>query len=110
MTPRYRAPGYARPSGAYYDRPQAMGTGLVSVDGPGGHVLSMTYPRPDYGILHYPNRTFAVDYTPALEAALLELLQDIRAQDRRREVHRSHDSATRCSRCGFRSACDQRLM
>ena len=66
--------------------------------------------RPDYGILHYPNRTFAIDYTPALEASLLELLQEMRAQNRRREVERSHDAAARCSRCGFRAICDQRLM
>ena len=66
--------------------------------------------RPEYGILHYPNRTFAIDYTPALETALLELLDEMRAKSRRREIHRSHDSAARCSRCGFRSICDQRLM
>jgi uncharacterized repeat protein (TIGR01451 family) len=27
------------------------GTGLIAVDDAGGHVLSMTYPRPDYGII-----------------------------------------------------------
>ena len=66
--------------------------------------------RPDHGILHYPNRTFAIDYTPQLELALLELLNDIRVQDKKRENSRSHDSAARCNRCGFRSVCDQRLM
>jgi CRISPR-associated exonuclease Cas4 len=66
--------------------------------------------RPDYGILHYANRTFAIDYTPELEKAFLELLEEIRTVDRRREVDRSHDSAARCSRCGFRAICDQRLM
>jgi CRISPR-associated exonuclease Cas4 len=66
--------------------------------------------RPDYGILHYTNRTFAVDYTPQLERALLDLLDEIRAQDKKRESIRSHDSVARCSRCGFRIVCDQRLM
>jgi CRISPR-associated exonuclease Cas4 len=66
--------------------------------------------RPSYGILHYPNRTFAIDYTPELEDELLDLLDDIRRLDRRREVHRSHDSPARCNRCGYRSACEQRLI
>jgi CRISPR-associated exonuclease Cas4 len=66
--------------------------------------------RPDYGILHYSNRTFAIDYTSQLEQALLDLLDEIRVQDKKRENARSHDSAARCSRCGFRSICDQRLM
>jgi CRISPR-associated exonuclease Cas4 len=66
--------------------------------------------RPPYGILHYPNRTFAVDYTPELEAALLDRLEAMRAQDKRKDIQRSHDSAARCSRCGFRAVCDQRLL
>jgi CRISPR-associated exonuclease Cas4 len=66
--------------------------------------------RPPYGILHYSNRTFAIDYTPQLEAALMDQLEEIRTNDRRKELHRSHDSAARCNRCGFRSECNQRLM
>jgi len=66
--------------------------------------------KPAYGILHYPNRTFAIDYTPALEAALIDLLEQMRSLDRRKELQRSHDSAARCNRCGFRSGCNQKLM
>jgi CRISPR-associated exonuclease Cas4 len=65
--------------------------------------------RPSYGILHYPNRTYAVDFTSGLEKALLDLLEEIRSQDQRQEVSRSHQSPARCSRCGFRSICDQVL-
>ncbi len=65
--------------------------------------------RPPHGIIHYPNRTFAVDYTPQLESALLELLDEVRLKDRHKEVARSHNSPARCSRCGFRSTCDQKL-
>jgi CRISPR-associated exonuclease Cas4 len=65
--------------------------------------------RPPYGILHFPNRTFAIDYTPELEAALLDLLAEIRADESRKEVNRSHDSAARCLRCGYRSVCNQTL-
>ena len=66
--------------------------------------------RPPYGILHYPNRDFAVDYTPELESALLNLLADIRRDERRASVGRSHDDEQRCQACGFRTACDQKLV
>lgn len=66
--------------------------------------------RPAYGILHYPNRTFAIDYTAELERQLLQLLEQMHAQERRKELPRSHNAAARCSRCGFRLICDQRLL
>ncbi len=66
--------------------------------------------RPPYGILHYPGRDFAVDYTPELEAALLDLLADMRRDERQASADRSHEDAARCRGCGFRSICDQKLM
>jgi CRISPR-associated exonuclease Cas4 len=66
--------------------------------------------RPAYGILHYPNRTFAIDYTAELEGRLLGLLEELHTQERRKDLPRSHESAARCSRCGFRTICDQRLL
>jgi len=66
--------------------------------------------RPAYGILHYPNRTFAIDYTPQLEASLLALLDEMHGQQKRKDVARSHENPARCSRCGFRHICDQRLL
>ena len=65
--------------------------------------------RPPYGLIHYPTRTFAVDYTPALESSLLDILADIRRDDIRTEVDCSHDEPARCRRCGFRSGCEQKL-
>jgi CRISPR-associated exonuclease Cas4 len=65
--------------------------------------------RPPYGILHYRNRTFAIDYTPELEAGLVELLSEMRQQSRLDEIDRSHAEPARCARCGYRSHCDQRL-
>lgn len=65
--------------------------------------------RPAYGILRYPERTFAIDYTPALEKRLLEMIEDIRSQERQKQVSRSHESPQRCNSCGYRSVCDQRL-
>lgn len=65
--------------------------------------------RPTHGIIHYPNRDFAVDYTRELESALLDLLADIRRDEHRAQVPRSHEEQRRCARCGFRELCDQRL-
>lgn len=66
--------------------------------------------RPPYGILHYPSRTFAVDYTPALESALLDLLAGMRRAENRAQVDCSHTEPARCRRCGYRSVCDQKLV
>ncbi len=65
--------------------------------------------RPPYGIIHYPHRDFAVDYTPELESALMDILAEMRRDERRAEVPRSHNSPARCQKCGFRKICDQRL-
>ena len=65
--------------------------------------------RPPYGIIHYPQRNFAVDFTPALESALLDLLAEIRRDEARAEVNCSHAEPARCIRCGFRKVCDQKL-
>ena len=65
--------------------------------------------RPAYGIIHYPHRDFAVDFTPALESALLEQLAEMRRDEMRRDVPRSHEEPMRCRACGFRKVCDQKL-
>jgi CRISPR-associated exonuclease Cas4 len=65
--------------------------------------------RPPYGVIHYENRDFAIDYTRELESALTELLADMKEDDIKREVPRSHEQASRCKRCGFRNVCDQSL-
>ncbi len=72
-------------------------------------VHKTTGKRPPHGIIHYPGRDFAVDYTPKLENALLDLIADMRINGRRLEVQRSHEDEQRCRRCGFRDSCDQRL-
>ncbi len=65
--------------------------------------------RPAYGLIHYPHRDFAVDFTPELESALLEQLAEMRRDELRRNVPRSHDDPMRCRACGFRKVCDQKL-
>jgi len=66
--------------------------------------------RPPFGIIHYVGRDFAVDYTPELEAALLDQLAEMRRDEHRGDVPRSHDEASRCRSCGFRKVCDQSLV
>ena len=46
---------------------------------------------------------------PELENALLDLIADMRIDEHRAEVHRSHEDEQRCRRCGFRDGCDQKL-
>lgn len=65
--------------------------------------------RPPYGIIHYENRDFAVDYTPELRSALLDVLAEMRRDERRPSVDCSHQSPARCRGCGYRQICDQRL-
>jgi len=65
--------------------------------------------RPPYGMLVYRNRTFAIDYTVEQESALRDLLVEMRQQERKKEIVRSHSESARCQRCGFRSICDERL-
>jgi CRISPR-associated exonuclease Cas4 len=66
--------------------------------------------RPPYGIIHYPGRDFAVDYTARLESALLDQLAEMRRDELRSSVPRSHEEAARCRRCGFKKVCDQSLV
>jgi CRISPR-associated exonuclease Cas4 len=65
--------------------------------------------RPAYGLIHYSHRDFAVDYTTELESALLEQLAEMRRDEMRRDVPRSHEEPARCQGCGFRKVCDQKL-
>lgn len=75
--------------------------------------------RPKYGILHYyfpsasePSgikRTYAIDYTPTLEARFLDLISAIRRLENQKNVGRSHESLVRCQKCGFWSICDQSI-
>jgi len=65
--------------------------------------------RPPYGIIHYEDKDFSVEYTHELEQSLLELITEMKRDGMKREVARSHEQASRCKRCGFKSVCDQSL-
>jgi CRISPR-associated exonuclease Cas4 len=73
-------------------------------------LVNKTYgKRPPYGIIHYSSRDFAVDFTPQLESALLDQLAEIRRDETRTNIRRSHEDQARCRKCGFRKVCDQSL-
>jgi CRISPR-associated exonuclease Cas4 len=65
--------------------------------------------RPPYGIIHYENRDFAIDYTKEMENSLVDLLVEMKRDEHKKEVPRSHEQAARCAKCGFKHACDQSL-
>ncbi len=65
--------------------------------------------RPKYGIVKYADRMFAVDYTESLRAALLDVIAAMRDDLARGAAPRSHDEAGRCTHCGYRHACNERL-
>jgi CRISPR-associated exonuclease Cas4 len=74
------------------------------------HLVENEYKtRPEYGIIHYPNRTFRIENTSTLSDGLLDLLIDLRTKTNKLSVQRSHESSKRCARCGYSANCDQRL-
>jgi len=64
--------------------------------------------RPQWGVIRYADRALRVEYTPALEGQLRQVLAGMRG-DLLAPPDRSHESAARCRACGFRSACDRAL-
>ena len=65
--------------------------------------------RPNYGILHYQNQTFAIDFTPTLEKTVKETIREMQEVKNSSKLDRSHDNPRNCHRCGYRSICDQSL-
>lgn len=64
---------------------------------------------PAHGLIHYPGRTFSIDFTADLREQALALIREMHQQERRSSIPRSHDETARCARCGYKSLCDQRL-
>jgi CRISPR-associated exonuclease Cas4 len=65
--------------------------------------------RPAYGIIHYANKSFAVDYTPQLEEAVRATIRQMQSQPSSSSTDRSHREAQRCQHCGYAYVCDQSL-
>jgi CRISPR-associated exonuclease Cas4 len=64
---------------------------------------------PLYGILHYANKSFAIDYTAELAESVRDILQEMQGRQSRSTTDRSHQDGKRCLQCGYRSICDQSL-
>jgi CRISPR-associated exonuclease Cas4 len=65
--------------------------------------------RPKYGIIHYNNRTYEVDFTPKLEEAIKATIREMQEKANQSQVERSHNNPHNCQHCGYRSICDQSL-
>jgi CRISPR-associated exonuclease Cas4 len=65
--------------------------------------------RPDFGIIQYKDRAFAVDYTEELEDDLLDLLEEMREGLLEEDLERDHNDWRKCAKCGVRGHCYQRL-
>lgn len=65
--------------------------------------------RPEFGIIQYKDRAFAVDYTEDLEDDLLDLLADMRQDQHEVDLERDHNEWQLCQRCGMNAYCEQRL-
>ncbi len=65
--------------------------------------------RPDQGIIHYPDKTFAIDFTPSLEHKVIDIIREMQTKTASTQVNRSHQEASRCRHCGYHSLCDQSL-
>jgi CRISPR-associated exonuclease Cas4 len=65
--------------------------------------------RPSYGIIHYANRNFAIDFTTTLEKSTQATIREMQGRTDESQVDRSHHDAKRCQHCGYRSLCDQAL-
>jgi CRISPR-associated exonuclease Cas4 len=65
--------------------------------------------RPDYGILQYRDRAFAVEYSIELEEDLLDVLVNMRESSFSGELNRDHEQWSRCSRCSLPELYSQRI-
>lgn len=65
--------------------------------------------RPNHGIIHYPNRTFSVDFSSTLESSVKAIIGEMQGRTTHVQVDRSHENPRICQHCGYRSICDQSL-
>lgn len=65
--------------------------------------------RPSFGILHYVDRTYQIDFTRQIESATIKLLAELHEHGPDQQRHRSHESSSRCKHCGYRSVCSESL-
>ena len=64
---------------------------------------------PPYGLLRYVEATIRLDYTAAVRAELLAILDEMHDLLDADDVARDHADPRRCAACGFRDACEDSL-
>jgi CRISPR-associated exonuclease Cas4 len=65
--------------------------------------------RPPHGLIHYPGRTFSIEFTPDLREKTLSLISEMHQKERTANIPRSHEEPGRCRSCGYKSHCNQRI-
>jgi CRISPR-associated exonuclease Cas4 len=65
--------------------------------------------RPSYGILHYNDKSFSIDFTRDFEKTLKATILEMQQHEDKSPLDRSHQDARRCMHCGYQSICDQSL-
>jgi CRISPR-associated exonuclease Cas4 len=74
-------------------------------------LVEETYGRtPPYGLLVYSEHTFEIPFDDGLRQALLNTLDEMRRDEKRGNVRRSHDQPVRCARCGMRRHCGREAL
>lgn len=74
-------------------------------------IETTTQMQPPYGIVRYNDRTFEVDYDPPAFDALMQLLNEMRAEKKRSSPPpRSHDAQRRCFACSHNKICEESLV
>jgi len=64
---------------------------------------------PPFGLLHYPDVDFRIEYTAHARKELITTLAQLRSDLAAADVSRSHNNPGKCRSCGYRHACTQSL-
>lgn len=74
-------------------------------------LIERTYGKPPpYGLLRYANHTFRIDYDNEMAESVIQIVFQMHDMHDVDEVHRNHNSITRCRGCGFWKQCTQSLI
>ncbi len=87
--------------GPYWSQLIQLGVYLILVE--------ENYGRVPYGVLKYKDRSVKVEFTQSLRLSVLSLLTELQRVERVavEGVARSHNSASKCRKCGFYDVCNQ---
>lgn len=64
---------------------------------------------PEYGLIHYPGRTFSIPFTNELKESTLNLISEMHLRENGKNIPRSHNDSWKCRCCGYKDICDQKI-